>query len=604
MVTLRLLPNVSKETLAQIATIGKAEEYRPTGETAAEVIRDTYGVLNSKTIDLVFGANPGLRSLGAVSQTIALPPGPYWSFGTEVTIPPGGNVWSSTVGRTGVYGEKTIARLKRLNPEIGNRFKDVKPGEILRVDTAGLTSFEVDPNVTPDLLARMLERLRRAVGVFEVQVGPPARLIPQWSSPALSTAPAGCLTRSPKAWHFADIGIPGCLPTTISNRVTVAVLDSGIIEGDGRFRGVLWHNSREEGGRRGDDNDGNGYIADVIGVDMIKRGGYPNDDITEPDLHSHGTHVAGLISGRLLDAPRQADFDKAVSLLIVKVAKSDGSVDIGALVDGIYYAAEKGARIVNLSLQAGYSPSLQTAIEALKSQVLFVVAAGNGTGFNGTMIDGTRSYPAVLSDRLPNVISVGALSGGGRLACFSNYGLKSVDLAAPGVDIESTVSGGSAILSGTSQAAPLVTLAAALLFSVNPRLTPNEVKQRILGTVDPLPGLADTVQTSGKPNICKIVAGQPDWVALKAGGGRPGKVVQPTEISVASEAVPVPTARVIQIVFDYPKVGQDLVAFLKDGKVIYRSANEPIQEVSLTVGRKVERLQRDGLKGVVFGLQR
>src|SRR5262249_33950829 len=153
-----------------------------------------------------------------------------------------------------------------------------------------------------------------------------------------------------------------------------------------------------------------------------------------------------------------------------------GSGNAADAIDAILYAANNGARVMNNSWGGGgFSQALRDAIEyAQQHNVVFVAAAGN----EGSDNDATPSYPA--SYDVPNVLSVAAYGPTGALASFSNFGRQTVDLAAPGVDILSSVPGNSyKTFSGTSMATPHVSGVAALLLARNPQATYRQVMIRI-----------------------------------------------------------------------------------------------------------------------------
>jgi len=138
--------------------------------------------------------------------------------------------------------------------------------------------------------------------------------------------------------------------------------------------------------------------------------------------------------------------------------------------------------------------------KAYESDILFVAASGNSSTNN----DRNPHFPS--SYNVPNVISVAALDRNDQLAKFSNYGVKSVAIAAPGVDILSTWLGNEyEEKSGTSMATPVVAGVAALIVSENPRISVDNLKKKVLASVDPLPGLKDRVATGGRINAAKAV---------------------------------------------------------------------------------------------------
>ncbi|MFJ7848260.1 S8 family serine peptidase [Peribacillus sp. NPDC097224] len=189
--------------------------------------------------------------------------------------------------------------------------------------------------------------------------------------------------------------------------------------------------------------------------------------------NDHGTHVAGII-GASLNGKGIAGIAPNIKIIPVNVF-SENEADIFTIIDGIDYAVKSGADIINLSLtMEDYTEVLDYSIQsAWKKGILIVAAAGNED-------TKTEQYPAALD----HVLGVSATTKQDKKADFSNYGT-SIDLAAPGLDIYSTVPWNSYdVMSGTSMAAPVVSGVSALVLSKNPFLTPAEV--------------ADILQTSSK----------------------------------------------------------------------------------------------------------
>jgi hypothetical protein len=177
----------------------------------------------------------------------------------------------------------------------------------------------------------------------------------------------------------------------------------------------------------------------------------------------------------------------------LKFIGADGNGSIENAVAAIYFAVNHGAKVINASWGGNdYSQALSDAIGyAASKNVVFVTAAGN----DGVNNDQASSYPADF--RLPNTISVAAVDEAGNLASFSNYGPTTVDLAAPGVDIRSTVPGGFATYSGTSMAAPFVTGVVALVAGVHPGYSAAQLVHQVVATAKPLPTLAARVVSGG-----------------------------------------------------------------------------------------------------------
>ncbi|RYZ68875.1 MAG: subtilase, partial [Proteobacteria bacterium] len=275
--------------------------------------------------------------------------------------------------------------------------------------------------------------------------------------------------------------------TTGSKNVIVAVIDTGIDFTIPDLAPNAWTNEKELRGVAGVDDDGNGYVDDIHGYDFVNNDGDPTDD------QGHGSHCAGTIGARGDDGLGVAGVNWNVSLMAVKFLNANGGGSLANAIKAIDYASKNGAKILSNSWGGG--PFVQTLIDAIErtnqADQLFVAAAGN----DGRNNDESPSYPA--SYDVDNIISVAAVDARGDLAGFSNYGVKQVDLAAPGVGIYSTVPGGFDTMNGTSMATPHVSGVAALLLAENPNLTAAELKTKLLSSVRPLRTLQGQVATGG-----------------------------------------------------------------------------------------------------------
>ncbi len=288
---------------------------------------------------------------------------------------------------------------------------------------------------------------------------------------------------------------------TGSRDVVVAVIDTGIDYTHPDLAGNIWDNEGEIAGN-GIDDDGNGFVDDVRGWDFVNGDDDPMDDA------GHGTHVAGILGAAGGNHDGIAGIAWQVRLMPVKFLGADGGGSTADAVAAVEYATRMGARIMNNSWGGnGFSQALLDAIEeAAAADALFVVAAGN----SGTNNDLYPTYPA--SYDVPNILSVAATDRFDHLAGFSNYGAGSVDLAAPGVEILSTVPGARyAVHSGTSMATPHVSGVAALVRAAAPTIDVATLRRRLLTQVDPVPGLQGAVATGGRLNAGLAVA-SPDTV--------------------------------------------------------------------------------------------
>ena len=263
--------------------------------------------------------------------------------------------------------------------------------------------------------------------------------------------------------------------------VTVAVIDTGLDYNHEDIASNVWYNQAELNGLPGVDDDGNGYVDDIKGWDFQNNDNDPLDD------NGHGTHVAGIIGAVADNLKGIAGVAPESKILSVKVLGASGSGTIQNVINGIYYAANMGANIINMSLGALKSAiplSLRTAWEnalayARGKGVIPVAAAGN----SNTNVN--KYYPSGIS----TVTAVGATDPNNNRAWFSNYG-NSLDFMAPGVDILSLRASGTNFgsdsgnpnysrASGTSMASPIAAGVAALLKSWQPTLTYNDIYNRL-----------------------------------------------------------------------------------------------------------------------------
>lgn len=236
-----------------------------------------------------------------------------------------------------------------------------------------------------------------------------------------------------KQWGLQTVSAPSAWATTTGVGTVVAVVDSGVDGSHPDLSGAM-----------------------VAGVNTRTDRG----DYTPPtqDLDGHGTHVAGIIAARDGNGKGGAGVAPGASIMPVKVLDSDGSGWMADVIEGIIWATDHGADVINMSLGGADADFSAPAVEYARSQGVVVVAAA------GNESSAAPSYPAAL----PGVVSVSALEEDGSVASYSNYG-STIDLAAPGSHILSTVPDGYAYMSGTSMAAPYVAGVAALIRAASPQ---------------------------------------------------------------------------------------------------------------------------------------
>ncbi|MGB5899895.1 MAG: SdrD B-like domain-containing protein [Geitlerinemataceae cyanobacterium] len=291
---------------------------------------------------------------------------------------------------------------------------------------------------------------------------------------------------APEAWNLA----------TGSSDVVVGVIDTGVDYNHPDLADNIWTNPGEVAGD-GIDNDGNGYVDDVHGYDFVNNDGDPFDD------NGHGTHVSGTIAASGNNGTGVTGVNWSAQIMGLKFLSASGSGTTFDAIQAVEYATMmKQTYGVNINLTSnswgggGFSQALSDAIElAGDADQLFLAAAGNSASDNDTVLNYPSSYD------LENIIAVAATDQNDLKAGFSSYGETSVDLGAPGVSVYSTLPGNNyGFLSGTSMATPHVAGVTALLWSQYPNLTAAEVKEVILGTVDPIAALDGLTVSGGRLN--------------------------------------------------------------------------------------------------------
>lgn len=308
---------------------------------------------------------------------------------------------------------------------------------------------------------------------------PPASVSPTPAVPTTPTSPTTPTTfpdvadyGSSQDWNVNSVRAPEAWAQGYYGQgVIVAVLDTGVDRTHTDLQGSIWQNSDEVAGD-GRDNDGNGYVDDVFGWN------FADGNANTLDTNGHGTHVSGTIAAAR-NGVGATGIAYQADVMPVKVLGSDGSGSDYGVAQGIRYAVDNGADIINLSLgSSAYSSVLVSAFDyAAKHDVLIVAASGN----EGAALP---SYPARFSSRYTNVLSVGAHDRNNATPSFSNQEGNSgaVQVGAPGVGIFSTIPGNRyATWNGTSMATPHVAGLAALMVSANPQLTSTELRDLLTG---------------------------------------------------------------------------------------------------------------------------
>ena len=297
----------------------------------------------------------------------------------------------------------------------------------------------------------------------------------------------------------ADIGaLKAWLKTQGSEDIVVAVLDSGVDYGHKDLVKNIWVRPDNIASYRDDElgviDDKHGYNADANSGDPM-------------DTNGHGTHCAGIIGAEGNNGEGISGVNWKVEIMPLKFMGRGGFGTTKNAIEAINYAVDRkkagvNVRVINASWGSTmYSKALEDAIRAAGEQgILFVAAAGN----NSTDNDRRPHYPS--NYKLPNVISVAALDRGDGLASFSNFGVKTVHIAAPGKDILSTwLNNQYREASGTSMATPQVAGVAALIIANEPKIKVQDLRKRLLKSVDSLDILKGKVENAGRLNASKAL---------------------------------------------------------------------------------------------------
>ena len=397
--------------------------------------------------------------------------------------------------------------LARASPTQGEGFK---AGEILVKFREGALQTDVQSVLAAHGLSVIGEIPKLGIAQVAVPVGRELETIKTLeASPLIEYAELDYIAQGcdvtpddiyyPLQWNMLDIQAHKAWQATTGISITIAILDTGVDLYHPDLNAKIWSNPGEIPDN-GLDDDENGYIDDVHGWDFVDKG-----DNDPQDDNGHGTHVAGIAAAETNNDVGVAGVSWGAVIMPVKVLNSENKGYHSDIIKGLIYAADNGARIINMSFASEVEdPALKEAIEyAHDTKGCLLVAAAGNWAKKGNPV----TYPAAF----PGVIAVAATDITDTRWSESEHG-PFIDLVAPGLHILSTYWFRGAHdytwADGTSMAAPHVSGVAALVWSINPEYTNDEVEERIERGADDLgtPGW-DQYYGWGKVNAYKAVAG-------------------------------------------------------------------------------------------------
>lgn len=362
--------------------------------------------------------------------------------------------------------------------------------------------------------------------------------------PAAGTPGTGSDPHFASQWGMMDIGVrDGWQKSKGKKEVVVAVIDTGVDYTHEDLKDNLWRNPGEHGtdaegknkATNGKDDDGNGYVDDVIGWDFVSNDNKPYDlsvgmfELLTGGNPGHGTHCAGNVAARGFNGKGIAGVAPNVSIMSIRFLSEKGQGTIADGVKAVLYAVQNGAHILSNSWgSSGEDPNDPEGSQALKDAIayaetkgsLFVAAAGNGDQMGKGYDNDTGAKPAYPASYDHDVIvSVAALDAQDALGTFSNWGAKTVDIGAPGVKVFSTTVGSKysdtvlnlefigmvATWDGTSMATPHVAGAAALYLSNNPTATWKDIKDALIKSAKPIDSMKGKSVSGGKLNVGSLM---------------------------------------------------------------------------------------------------
>lgn len=395
--------------------------------------------------------------------------------------------------KSGVSSEAIDALTARLRDRVEDRLENAEGWQAIDdLDNADAASIVAQYSQLPEV---EYAEPNYEINLEETNAGPLVPVLPHDPQFNDQWALANSGQRGGK--QGADISATLAWATTTGNdKLVVAVLDTGVDYTHEDLVENMWVRPATMAPYH--DNE-LGTIDDLNGFNAIDSAADPMDD------NGHGTHCAGIIGAEGENNVGIAGVNWKVQIMPLKFLNAGGSGSTKDAIEAINYVINRKKAGVNIRIISASWGSTQKSRalgdvirKAYENDILFVAAAGNSSVDN----DRTPHYPSSY----PNVISVAALDRNDQLASFSNFGVKSVMIGAPGVDILSTWLGNEyEEKSGTSMATPVVSGVAALILAKNPRMSVEDLHKRLMDSTDPIIALKGKTVSGGRINAAKAL---------------------------------------------------------------------------------------------------
>ncbi len=403
----------------------------------------------------------------------------------------------------------SLAEIRKITARYNDRVED-------KIETVrGLMAIDDLDNADPEKIAeqyrQMTDLVEYAEPNFVIKLDDPQQVSPK--NLLKSETDSSNIPNDPmfaEQWALNNIGqnggkekadiaaVQAWEKTKGSKKVVIAVLDTGVDYTHNDLVSNIWIRPENVPAYKDDEL---GVINDLYGFNA-------DDNLSDPmDDNGHGTHCAGVIGAEGNNEEGIAGINWEVEIMPLKFLGRSGFGSTKNAIEAINYAIDRRRNGVNIRVisaswgSTAYSKALEDVIRAAGEEgILFIAAAGNDSSDN----DSRPHYPSNYD--LPNVISVAATDRNDNLASFSNRGVKTVHLAAPGKDIASTwLKDGYRDASGTSMATPQVSGVAGLILATDPKMSVEKLKERILNSVDKVDSLNGKVKTGGRLNAAKAL---------------------------------------------------------------------------------------------------